>query len=892
MSARSGSSAWFPVLVSATLLALMLLLCLLLAFGASRQPASLPVQVQLLDDPAVMSPQQAMMAPAERWQPLNNPATPLGYGRGQLWFAVALQAKAGYVLQLDAAFLDQVDFYLLRPSGEMVQQVLTGDQRTFASRLLPVQYYLLPVDASWQSEQLRLYIRTYNVGQSLLPLQYLPQAAALEQAARLQVLQSFFLGLMLFAALMTALTAIVTRQYHLVLFSGLLLSIALVQGEMVGFFFQWLWPAAPWLNQLTEWAVPLAVWCCAGFVRRYFMLNQPLWRLPLQALQGLALGLLLLQLLLTILPDDNWRALGKQAALYLMQVCVVASLLAGCWMLRRQTQRALLFLLPMGVLLSSVVLATLQVLGLWADNGFWRLMFELGSTMAGVLMSCNLLVSLYLENARQSRNQQLLLERQQQLTLLQQKELARSRIAPYYQLGSYLALTELLNNELARQRQQYRLLLIEFEQFDRVEVVLGRPQLVEVVSAYVDSLLVLCQRYGNAIVSLGDARHQVIFALSPSRLALLVQQDRFVAVLGSIRKLLHQKFTVAGLTPDLNPRYASVLIEQQYGQDAEVLLAHAALALTYVNGTAGHVAYQLQFSAQHRHRLTVLAALAHATNRGEFSLVYQPVQALDDTNACVAVEAFIRWQHPQLGAVSPAVFIPLAEEAGLISTITAWVYKEVRRSQNQLAERGIVVPVSMNLSGLDLQNPALLAEILRHEHKYPITQRIQFELAETVLTPDLASVQQSLQLLAQAGSYLLMDDFGAGESMLTKLGSLPLSALKVDMTLLTMLDSQREQLLAATIRFGKTLGMQVICEGVETRQQLEFLTIHGADAAQGYLIARPMPLPALLRWLGAAPADVSSSKTAASATTASPTVAKAGSAKPVVAMSVSESSKV
>lgn len=188
----------------------------------------------------------------------------------------------------------------------------------------------------------------------------------------------------------------------------------------------------------------------------------------------------------------------------------------------------------------------------------------------------------------------------------------------------------------------------------------------------------------------------------------------------------------------------------------------------------------------------------------------------------------------------------------MIGGITAWVYKEVRRAQNQLAEQGFPLPVSMNLSALDLQNPALLVEILRNESKYPPAQRVRFELAESAIAPDSPAVQRSLQLLQKSNTLLVMDDYGAGQSMLTKLGTLPIDALKVDMTLLTLLDSNREQLLAGVIRLGQALQMRVICEGVETERQLEFLTIHGADAVQGYLIARPMPLKDLVGWLAAA----------------------------------------
>lgn len=848
-------TSWVPLFTSALLLVLLALLCLILAFGAAKQQSSLPFTVLMLDDPAVMTPQQAQQSAAARWQPLADPAAPLGYGRGQLWFEVRLQPKDGYVLQLDAPFLDQVDFYLLKPSGEMVSQVLTGDQRSFVSRALPVNNYLLPVSLQWQTDQLQLFMRIHNVGQTILPLSYLAQTQAIAQSTRLQVLQSFFLGLILFAAVLTALSAVVTHQYHLLLFSGLLVCIAMVQAEMAGFLFQWLWPAQPQLNHLTEWAIPLAVWCCAGFVLRYFVLGQSRLKLPLLLFQRLAIALLLSLLVLKILPDDYWLAMHKQLAVLLMQACVVLTLGVGCFMLKRQTQRAVLFLLPMSVLLISVVFAGLRVMGVLPDSVLTRIVFELGSTLAAVLMCSNLLVSMYLEKARQSRTQQLLLERHQQLTLLQQKELERSRIAPFYQLGARLALVELLQHELQQQRQQYRLLLIEFNQFNRLEAVLGRSQLADVVNAYVDSLQVLARRLSQAVVSLGEERHQTFFALAPNRLVVLVQQGQFVAVLASIRKLLHRKFTVAGLTPDLEPRYASVSIEPAMGPSAEDLLAHVALALTYVDKAAGHVSYQPQFAAQSRQRLALLAALAHAISQGQFYLLYQPVQTLglreDSGHRCESVEAFLRWQHPQYGVVSPATFIPLAEEAGLINSITAWVYTEVRRAQNQLAEQGYPLPVSMNISALDLQNPALLSEMLRNESKYPPAQKVRFELAESALAPDSVAVQKSLQLLQQSNTLLVMDDYGAGQSMLTKLGTLPIGALKVDMALLTLLESNREQLLAGAIRLGKALEMRVICEGVETERQLEFLTIHGADAAQGYLIARPMPLTELVSWLAA-----------------------------------------
>jgi len=824
-------------------------LCLYLALGGDRNtPLNQPVEVWLLQDEAVQSPQQARQIAAEQWQLLPDPTRKLGYGLGTLWFRLVLEPKADSVLVLDAPFLDEVDFYQLGPDQQVQHQMLSGDQRLFAQRLIPASSLMFPVQAIAQTGPTEVYLRVRNVGLSYLPIRYVEQDAALKQEARQQMLHSFFLGILLFAALLAVLLATVTRQYSLHLFSLLLLCIAAVQAELNGLPFQWLWPQSPGWNRLAEWCLPLAVLSCSGFVCSYFNLSAGLLRRLFRSLMALSVLLLCATQISILLGSYQWHSQLKQLAVYLMQACVLATLGTGLWMLKGQFRKAVLFLLPMSVLTLSIVLAALRALGVLPESAFSRSILELGTALAAVLMTSSLVLGIYLEKAWQAQVQQALLERNEQLSKLQQQELNRSKIAPFYGLGSRLALVELLNYELQQHRSRYRLLLLEFQQYSRIEAVLGRRQSTAIVNAYVDSLLVLCQRHGTAVVSLGAERHQTLFSLATDRFALLVQQADFVPVLTGIRKLLHQKFTVDGFTPDLKPHYASVTVSHEFGQDAEELIAHAALAISYVQKTAGHLSYQHQLGADSRQRLSMVAGLAHAVNAGQFSLLFQPLLLVSNQQP-YGVEAFIRWQHPQLGPVSPAVFIPLAEEAGLMSSITAWVYKEVRKMQNQLLEQQIQLPISMNLSAQDLENPALINGMLQHEQKYPAAQRVKFELAESTLTPDSAAVQKSLQLLKQAGSTLVMDDFGAGQSMLTKLGNLPVTELKIDMALLTMLDTHREQLLAGAIKLGKALEMTVICEGVEHQRQLDFLTLNGIDAVQGYLIARPMPAADLPRWL-------------------------------------------
>ncbi len=220
-----------------------------------------------------------------------------------------------------------------------------------------------------------------------------------------------------------------------------------------------------------------------------------------------------------------------------------------------------------------------------------------------------------------------------------------------------------------------------------------------------------------------------------------------------------------------------------------------------------------------------------------------------NSQRCIALEACVRWPHPTQGIISPALFIPLAEEAGLMTMITAWVYKEARRMANELQQQGFHVPVSVNLSGYDLQNPRLIGQLLQHELQYPAAQRLWLEVAESAVDTRSAAVQRCIGLLKKTNTQLIMDDFGAGESMLTKLGSLPLQAIKLDMALLSLLDSQKERILAGAIELARKLQLRVICEGVETQQQLTFLLLHNVDAAQGYFLAKPMAANRVAPWL-------------------------------------------
>lgn len=211
-------------MLSAILVTVVLILLNSLAvLSYHRGVAALPLQVHFLQDDAIANPQQALQQPNERWQLLHEPERPMGYGLGALWYRLEFTPTKDFALVLDAPYLDDVQFYVLSANGAVIQQLHTGDSQPYANRIVNTASLVLPIDPTWLGQPIVVFVRSFNVGNTLFPIHYvdLSQQLALEQQR--QVLHGFYLGVMIFAALLGVLLALVTQQYNLSLFSALIL---------------------------------------------------------------------------------------------------------------------------------------------------------------------------------------------------------------------------------------------------------------------------------------------------------------------------------------------------------------------------------------------------------------------------------------------------------------------------------------------------------------------------------------------------------------------------------------------------------------------------------------------------------------------------------------------
>lgn len=235
--------------------------------------------------------------------------------------------------------------------------------------------------------------------------------------------------------------------------------------------------------------------------------------------------------------------------------------------------------------------------------------------------------------------------------------------------------------------------------------------------------------------------------------------------------------------------------------------------------------------------------LSTAMETNQFYLVFQPLFDLN-RNIPLSAETLLRWNHPELGPISPAVFVPLAEQSGLISRLDNWVLNAVAKQCRLWLDQGISFPrVAINLSGISfLRNEfeTKLYEIFNH-YTVPL-HHIELELTEGVLIEDLARIQDKLQRVRETGINISIDDFGTGYSSLSRIKNLPVDHIKIDKSFIDDLDtnSQDLKIVQAIILMAQGLHLRVVAEGVETEHQLSILREAKCDIVQGYLLSRPL----------------------------------------------------
>jgi diguanylate cyclase (GGDEF)-like protein/PAS domain S-box-containing protein len=281
------------------------------------------------------------------------------------------------------------------------------------------------------------------------------------------------------------------------------------------------------------------------------------------------------------------------------------------------------------------------------------------------------------------------------------------------------------------------------------------------------------------------------------------------------------------------------------GQDAEALVKNADTAMYQAkeNGRRSYRFFKLAMNVRAVERQSVEENLRRALERQEFVLHYQPRIDLR-TGEITGAEALIRWVHPVRGLVSPAQFIPVAEDCGLIRRIGQWVLREACKQTRTWMDAGMpLATISVNVSTMELQDDNFLEDVFAILEDTGLDPRsLELELTESVLMKRAASTESILKTLRASGVQLAIDDFGTGYSSLSYLKKFPVDTLKIDQSFVRQITATPDEttIVDAVISMGRSLKLRVVAEGVETREELLFLQTHQCDEAQGFYFSRPV----------------------------------------------------
>jgi diguanylate cyclase (GGDEF)-like protein/PAS domain S-box-containing protein len=380
-------------------------------------------------------------------------------------------------------------------------------------------------------------------------------------------------------------------------------------------------------------------------------------------------------------------------------------------------------------------------------------------------------------------------------------------------------------------------LFIDLDEFKMVNDTLGHAGGDELLKE-VAVRLQACVRAGDTVARISGDEFAVVLAdLARAEDAAIVAQKIIERLAAAVEIHGQEVFVTASVGIALFPTD---------GDDAEGLIG-AADAAMYRAKESGRNAFQF-FTAEINQRSRARAQLGHelrrALEREEFALAYQPKIRLADGEICGA-EALLRWRHPERGIVSPAEFIPVLEETGLIVPAGEWVLRRACLDMRAWREAGLASgAVAVNLSARQFRLPDLDQRIKALVAEVGLDPRLlELEITESQLMQDPNHAIRVMRSLRDAGISIAIDDFGTGYSSLAYLTRFPLASLKIDRSFVSDVkkDAQDATIVRTIIEMAHTLGFTVVAEGIENEYQAQYLRSHGCEQGQGFLFARPMP---------------------------------------------------
>jgi diguanylate cyclase (GGDEF)-like protein/PAS domain S-box-containing protein len=409
-------------------------------------------------------------------------------------------------------------------------------------------------------------------------------------------------------------------------------------------------------------------------------------------------------------------------------------------------------------------------------------------------------------------------------------------------------LYDMVDELVQNQSEEFVLILMDLDHFKAVNDTLGHE---------IGDLLLI--KLGNLIKGLIPAP-QTMFRLGGDEFAILMPKcnvEEGIAAAKEIITIIDQPISIEEVTLSIGASLGIVSFPE-HGSGFQTLLRRADVAMyTAKRNGMEFAVYNKEQDEKDPYRLALMGDLRAALDKQELYLEYQPKADLK-TCEVVSVEALLRWNHPKLGHVPPADFIPIAEQIGVINSITTWVMTEAIKQSKKWELEGLDIEIAINLSARNLQDtelPLRLQTLLNGSEVSP--HKITLEITESFIMANPMHAKEVLSKIHHMGIKLSIDDFGTGYSSLAYLKTLPVNTIKIDKSFIVDMvrDSADSMIVQSIIFLAHNLGLKVVAEGVENKEVWDLLASYNCDIAQGYFLQKPLLENDFKNWLKTWEAD-------------------------------------
>jgi EAL domain-containing protein (putative c-di-GMP-specific phosphodiesterase class I)/GGDEF domain-containing protein len=777
----------------------------------------------------------------ENWRQRNWQAAPsensgIGYYDGPVTFKVTVEnpgtqnveqwalVSAPYIDRLRPAILDENGVF--QPLREM------GDLYPFGNRLISLPPWIWPVSLPTGTSILLFEVQ--NAGPTLLPITILEPNNVVSSIAVTMTWKAFITGLLVFALLLNLSFMMKFRLPGLAWLGVLTLSVIHVQLVMEGFGHWLIWPNFPEINALLNISLCLCLISLCQITPNFIHVSK-LPRLLLNATSVLGLlHLLAMPLRLPLVGQDSFLILALAGGSMILGLTLKQA---------RHEVYARYFALSLLCILLGTIISAARTVGWVPVNSFTDSAFFIGAAAASLILTSG--IGRQIVEERRKRLNSDIRARQEQKLRSHVEQNYKKLLKTHSVTGKpNRAMLEESLDQLDSRQQPYTVAMIQLTRFNEIEQVLGYRTAEELLRSYLweldgflkrimgDQLIVID---GYALASIDTSNHAFAFYRSNA-------SETYPEKLKTLMNWLGENFREGRFSLSWSSS-VGIAHAPEHGVDASEILSSAGFAaldkhqpLTVYDPAIADWQYQQQM---------LMLDIEDALGNGSIWLEYQPTVRIQDASIA-SVEALIRWQHPEFGAVAPDRWVPLAEQVGMIHQVTLWVIDRACSDLGALKSlHGENLAVAVNISANDLTYPDFLEKvqsIVDHHGAKP--SNLILEITETAMMADIALAQEVIRALSHNGFKIAVDDFGTGHSSLGTLATFELDELKIDRSFLSDILTQpaRQRIFRAALDLGEALGLDVVVEGVEEEAIAAWLQQFPGLYGQGYYWGKPEQL--------------------------------------------------